>query len=292
MTVSNLVAWLPVLALPAVVVFLTPADWPRWGFMWLLAGAIALSCKWLTWLTAPPQPAPMWKQIGYVVAWPGMDAPTFLFTLNPPVTLLTDWLLALGKFALGITLVGAVYPCIPADLELVRGWVGMVGILFVLHFGLFHLLSLAWRAFGVTARPIMDWPVLATSVSDFWGRRWNTAFRDLTHRYLFRPLAARLGGKAALLVGFFFSGLLHDLVISIPAEGGYGGPTIFFMVQAGAIFCERSAHGRRFGLGKGALGWAFTMFVLLGPLPLLFHPPFVRDVVVPFLDWIHEGSFR
>ena len=60
-------------------------------------------------------------------------------------------------------------------------------------------------------------------------------------------------------------------------------------MQGGAIFLERSPLGTRLGLGKGVIGWAFTMLVLLGPLWLLFHPPFVRGVVVPFLDYITMG---
>ena len=130
----------------------------------------------------------------------------------------------------------------------------------------------------------MDWPILATSVSDFWGRRWNLAFRDLTHRFVFRPLTSRLGAKPALAVGFLISGIVHDLVISLPAGAGFGGPTLFFVLQGAAIFLERSASGRRLSLGRGAIGWAFTMLVLVAPLCLLFHPPFVRTVVVPMLS--------
>jgi alginate O-acetyltransferase complex protein AlgI len=136
----------------------------------------------------------------------------------------------------------------------------------------------------------MNWPLAAVSVSDFWGRRWNTAFRDLTHRFLFRPLTRLLGPRWALLIGFVFSGLLHDLVISWPARGGYGGPTLFFLLQSLAIFVERSGPGRRLGLGKGWPGWLFTTLVLLVPVSGLFHPPFVREIMVPFLRAI--GGIR
>src|SRR5262249_27528747 len=149
------------------------------------------------------------------------------------------------------------------------GWVGMFGMVLILHFGLFHLLSCAWRSAGVVARPLMDRPLASVSVNAFWGRRWNTAVRDITHRFLFRALGARVGVRRAFFVGFVVSGLMHDLVISLPAGGGYGRPTLFFLLQAVAVFVERSKVGRWFGLGAGWRGWLFTAVVLAGPACLL-----------------------
>ena len=116
-----------------------------------------------------------------------------------------------------------------------------------------------------------------------WARRWNTAFRDLTHRFLFRPLAARFGPRWAVAAGFAFSGVVHDAVISLPAGGGYGGPTLFFLVQVPALLAERSRLGRALGLGRSGRGRMLTAVVLVGPAYWLFHPPFVQNVVVPFL---------
>jgi D-alanyl-lipoteichoic acid acyltransferase DltB (MBOAT superfamily) len=166
------------------------------------------------------------------------------------------------------------------------GWVGMIGVVMTLHFGTFHLLSCFWRSNGVNARPLMHSPLSSVSLGEFWGRRWNTAFRDLTHRFLFRPLTAKLGARGAVFAGFIFSGLIHDAVISAPAGGGYGGPTLFFVVQAFGMLAERSRTGRRLGLGAGRIGWLFTVLLLVGPAPLLFHPPFVVGIVVPFMQAI------
>jgi len=80
-----------------------------------------------------------------------------------------------------------------------------------------------------------------------------------------------------------FSGVVHDVVISIPAGGGYGGPTLFFVIQSCALLAERSRLGKVFGLGCGAIGWLFTMTLLVAPAVLFFHSPFVLRVVNPFL---------
>src|SRR5262249_5704192 len=159
------------------------------------------------------------RQMGYLALWPGLNAPTFLHTQYAHAPAAYEWWFAFGKFVLGIVLIVVAAELTPFQMEFGRGWLGMIGIVLFLHFGLFHLLSLAWSERGVAARPIMDWPILAQSVSEFWGRRWNASFRDLTHRFLFCPLTNLVGSKMALLVGFVVSGLIHDLVISLPARG-------------------------------------------------------------------------
>jgi alginate O-acetyltransferase complex protein AlgI len=130
----------------------------------------------------------------------------------------------------------------------------------------------------------MDRPLASASVSEFWGRRWNRAFRDLSHRFLFRPLTARVGPQAGLFAGFLFSGVVHDAVISLPARGGYGLPTAYFIVQAAGLLLERSRPGHRAGLGRGLRGRLFMAAVVAGPAPLLFHAPFLTRVVIPFLQ--------
>lgn len=285
--------WAPLAVLPAAVVLVVPGDWPAWALLWLLAAAVYAGFKWLTWRRSPAPDAPWWRHAAYVALWPGMDSAAFLGTrrrVAPVHPMAGEWLLAAGKLTLGLALLWLVAPLVPRRWELVLGWIGMTGIVFVLHFGSFHLLSCLWRSLGVDARPLMHWPVAATSLSDFWGRRWNTAFRDLTHRFLFAPLRARVRPAWALAAGFLFSGVVHDLVISLPAGGGWGGPTLYFAIQGAAVLVERSRLGRWLGLARGWRGWTFTMFVLLAPVYALFHPPFLRQVVIPFLEALGATS--
>jgi hypothetical protein len=254
--------------------------------MWTLAAVVFALCKWITWQFTPAPPAPAWRHIAYLVLWPGLDAKAFLTPPSPPLQPpgVSEWLFACVKSAFGAGLVWGLAPLVPADYP--RAWVGMTGIVFILHFGTFHVLSCAWRAVGVDAKPLMNWPILAESVSAFWGKRWNLAFRDLTHRFLFRPLAGWFGPRMGLAAGFLFSGIVHDLVISLPAGAGYGLPTLYFVIQGVALLVERSKVGRRIGLGTGWRGRVFTAVVVLGPSCGLFHPWFTRAVVLPFFDVI------
>lgn len=273
--------WGPLLLIPALVLALTPSACPRWLFMWLLAVGIYAGCKWLTWRQVSRAGVPWQVQAAYLLAWPGLDAAAFLRAKPAKAPSPAEWSFAVGKTLLGALLFWLVARQVPEDEVLLRGWVGMVGLVFLLHFGSFHVLSCFWRSRGRNARPLMNWPILATGVADFWGRRWNMAFRDLTHRFLFQPLTRRWGPGAATLAGFGMSGLVHDLVISVPAGGGHGLPTLFFVLQGFALLGERS--GKALGLGRGWRGWLFTALVVGGPAFVLFHPPFVRNIVVPFM---------
>jgi alginate O-acetyltransferase complex protein AlgI len=252
--------------------------------MWLLAASIFAALKLQTWLGARGRPAAPARRLGYLLAWPGLDADAFLAASPPPKAGGGEWLAAALKTLAGTALVAVASLALPSPPAAVWAWVGMSGLILALHCGLFHLLSCAWRAAGVAALPLMDSPLLAASLSEFWGRRWNRAFRDWGHRSIFGPLRKRLGARAALLGVFLASGLIHDLVISVPAGGGYGGPTLYFLIQAAGAFAERSRWGRRLGLASGAAGRAFTVAALLFPVGLLFHSTFIDIVAIPFLE--------
>jgi len=132
----------------------------------------------------------------------------------------------------------------------------------------------------------MQKPLASRSLSELWGKRWNLGFRTLSHTWVFQPLQKRFGPVAATLGAFLASGLIHDVVISVPAGAGYGLPTAYFFVQGLGAIVERSQTGQRLGLGRGTRGWLWTVVIALGPVYALFHPWFVMRVMVPFLHAI------
>jgi len=313
-----------------------------WQFMWLMAGAIFLGCKWLTFWRTRRQivRVRIGRVLGYFFLWPGMDAERFLRPhLRKDLTALSSQLLReparelrearkqklvsraseelsgkmpdragrmpalpiaspIGKTLLGVVLLFGVARIAPQ--LLLAGWIGMIGIILILHFGLFHLLAIGWRTARIDVEPIMDAPLCSKSVSEFWSRRWNVAFNRLAFDFVFRPLARRRGRRSssdatkrsrgsstlplrgatriATLAAFLFSGLIHELVISLPAGAGYGLPTAYFLLQGIGILTERMLPRIR--------GRIFTIVITAVPAFWLFHPPFVRNVILPFMKAI------
>ena len=94
---------------------------------------------------------------------------------------------------------------------------------------------------------------------EFWGRRWNAAFSEMTAIAIYQPLVRVAGRGPALAASFLGSGLLHELAISVPVRAGYGLPMAYFMLQgvlmtlvpdANEARCARAASLR--GPGHGA----------------------------------------
>src|SRR5579863_5873844 len=285
---SPWIAVLPLLVLPALAISFRIRV-PAWAFMWALSFAIFAGLKWMTWWNARSLVAHRaGRSFAYLVAWPGMDAETFLDAAEHPAEpTARQWLWAVSKTALGTALLWLLARRIPEEQNLLRGWVGLLGLVLLLHFGTFHLIALFWQTMGIDAQPIMSKPILSKTLSEFWGKRWNLGFRQLAHEFIFRPLHRRAGVAVAGLLVFVASGLIHDLVISLPARGGYGLPTAYFVLQGLGVTLERSVLGRRFGLQKGWTGWVFMMIVTAAPAFWLFHPPFVLRVILPFMHAIH-----
>jgi predicted DCC family thiol-disulfide oxidoreductase YuxK len=245
---------------------------PSWAWMWSLAATLFFGFKWITWIRARRDGLRMSirRSLGYWLLWPGMSPSTFAcseYNARP-----LEWIFAGAKTALGAVLIWGVARRLPADQSLLVGWVGWIGLAFLLHFGVMHLLALTWRV-----PPIMRAPILAISLRDFWSSRWNTAFRDLAQVLWFTPLRRRYGAGAATFGVFLMSGALHELVISVPARAGFGLPTLYFALQGLGMLLER--RWARNTICRRLMTWV----IVVGPAFWLFHPPFIERVVVPFL---------
>src|SRR5262249_53793623 len=131
---------------------------PSWQLMWAVTIAIYAGCKWLSFATCHLRPhASAGRSLAYLLLWPGMNASKFLDSrLRPEKPAFAEWIVAAFKFIVGLVLLFSVVRRVTAGHAILRGWIGLTGLLLVFHFGLFHLLSLIWRSRGIVAEPILN----------------------------------------------------------------------------------------------------------------------------------------
>jgi alginate O-acetyltransferase complex protein AlgI len=222
--------------------------------------------------------------LGFLVAWPGMQPRIFA----APRTGRLPGALALARSGVLYALAGIALVILARlswttfHSRLLATILLLPGLSLVLHFGFCDLLAGAWRMGGVACDELFREPWRSQNLSEFWARRWNLAFSQMTAIAVYRPLADRYGRGAALMAGFVVSGLLHEMAISVPVRAGYGLPLLYFVIHGVLVLIEREMErrGRRVSNRVGRT-WAFVW--LVGPLPLLFHRPFLSHVVWPLI---------
>jgi alginate O-acetyltransferase complex protein AlgI len=233
--------------------------------------------------TSPLKP---WQWFGFAGLWVGMRPQLFAAAGDPPRAGAARYLLrGLLWSAAGVALLllcHGLWGSEPARQVALSGLM-LVALSVILHFGILTVLAGLWRFAGVDARPLHRAPLQARSLTEFWGRRWNLAFSEMTAQAVYRPLRRVAGEPAAVLASFALSGLLHEAAISVPVRAGYGGPLAYFLLHGCLTLIERA--GVRRGLRPpevwGVWGRVWTLGWLAAPFPILFHAPFVKAVVWP-----------
>lgn len=292
---TRLLAWLITLGVTAGVERLTREE-PAGLRMLALIATLLYGMKGVISLEAraegsPPLPPARW--LGFAALWPGMRPSPFAQRNPGPQPggwELLGWGLRLGFLGLSLGGLAALTwhsgrpPLSDGGARWLATLLLLPGISLTLHFGIFNVLAGLWRLAGVDARSLFRAPLAATSLENFWSRRWNLAFSEMTMLGIYRPLSDSLGRGAATGIAFIASGLLHELAISVPVLTGFGLPLLYFLLHGGLVLAERVLA--RAGHPVTGWGWwshAWVLGWLAVPLPILFHPPFLRGCVWPLI---------
>ncbi|WOG86207.1 hypothetical protein DCAR_0205408 [Daucus carota subsp. sativus] len=177
-------------------------------------------------------------------------------------------------------------------------------------------LELLLAMFGALARMIMqvelepqfNEPYLATSLQDFWGKRWNLMVSKILKPTVFEPTrsisTSLVGRRWATFVGvlatFFVSGLMHELVFYTYGRQKTRGEVMCFFLIHGVTVCieiglKKAVNGR-FRLPEMVTGPLTIMYLVVTSF-CLFFPPFLRgnaDVKVcteflAFVEFVWKG---
>lgn len=129
---------------------------------------------------------------------------------------------------------------------------------------------------GARTDRLFEQPLLATSLRDFWGRRWNRFIARFALRYIALRQSSKTSGVRTVLIVFFWSALFHEY-FAWGASGNAARPgmmLLFFLIQgAGLLVAERIALRI-----PRALGTTFTALWMIVTSPLFFaslHPPLI-----------------
>ncbi len=154
----------------------------------------------------------------------------------------------------------------PGPLRWLAGLVFMYGFAELLA-GLLHALG---GLVGAEFPPIHRHPILARSLRDFWGERWNLVVNRWLRQHCFVPLARRGRAGVGLALAFAVSVLLHAWIVAAALDAEMVGWTAaFFALQGALLGIEGPLKVSRWPrpLARAwALGWT------IGPSPLFTEP--------------------
>jgi hypothetical protein len=224
----------------------------------------------------------------FALGWAGMNPRPFEAFPGRPLN--GAWIMirsGLYRILIGLVLIGLVHQLVtlPVNKEAIRVIVSailLVAFSLILHFGILSISAGMWRFSGVNTYLLFREPAKAASLGELWGKRWNLAFSEMTSVAVFRPLVNKTGRAGAFIFSFLFSGLLHELALSVPVNAGYGLPTLYFFIQAMAVLLEKRLARIKNPIFNNRLFksiWLFCWLVI--PMPLLFHPEFIKQVIWP-----------
>ncbi len=162
----------------------------------------------------------------------------------------------------------------------------LIGLSLILHFGLLSISAGTWRLKSVNTYYLFKKPATSLSLTEFWSKRWNIAFSEMTSIAIFRPIKTKIGAAIALMAAFIFSGILHEIALSLPVYSGYGLPTLYFVIQGLIVLFEKFLITKRVTfLQNKPIARIWVFFWLVVPIPLLLHMSFLTKVIYPIL-WI------
>lgn len=123
---------------------------------------------------------------------------------------------------------------------------------------------------GFQVPPVQRRPLLARTLTDFWGRRWNRPVSAWLSRFVFLPLARRRLPGLGLLMGFLASGALHAGMVAASMSWRETGSVFGFFALQGVGTLVEARLGVSAWPAPAARAWTFACLLL--PAPLFLEP--------------------
>jgi alginate O-acetyltransferase complex protein AlgI len=222
----------------------------------------------------------------FCYGWFGMNPRPFLEYPSRPLPDYADYIkkgiLRIVTGLLIINLAAYFFPA-PGNYAFIFHLLYLVSLSLILHFGLLNISTGFLRSKGVNVTSLFKDPIRSGSLNEFWSRRWNLAFVELTTIAVLRPVRSKTGATIAFWTAYVFSGLLHEMAISLPVRTGFGKPFLYFIIQAILILTIDKYFLR---VRNAMLRTALILLCLFAPVFLLFHEAFIRKIVIPLVAYL------
>lgn len=153
-------------------------------------------------------------------------------------------------------------------------------IYLILDLCLASIAKVATGLLGLELEPQFNNPFGASSLQDFWGRRWNLMVSAILRPSVYDPVRARWGLDAGVLATFLVSGLMHELMfyyltLALPT----GEVAAFFVLQGLFTVAERKARKAGWWRPHPIVAAPLALGLIVGTGYWLFFPPLMRDGV-------------
>ena len=153
--------------------------------------------------------------------------------------------------------------------------------------GTADLFLLVWIVLnGIEVEEMLCLPYLATSLGDFWGKRWNVLMSKLFKEMVYVPMGGKDNPIKATIASFSAAALFHEYVLFVSGLP-CGKHAVFFGVmglatvvssQTGRLIAataDPTAMPIAVALAVPIVSWALTMGFLLLFAPV-FYDPYIR----------------
>ncbi|KAL2622264.1 hypothetical protein R1flu_002469 [Riccia fluitans] len=172
--------------------------------------------------------------------------------------------------------------------------------------------AIAASVFKVELPAQFNMPFLATSIADFWGRRWNLLVNNLLRVSIYIPILQAFGGRSgkrpsfqvkvlAVLASFTVSGIMHEIIFFYMSRTAPTfEATMFFVLNGAGTLLESWLQRKKYYNPSKLMGWFVTFCFVFFTAAWLFFPPLVRDgsdrqiikELNRFVLWIRDLAFN
>ncbi|OMP04341.1 DNA topoisomerase I [Corchorus olitorius] len=172
--------------------------------------------------------------------------------------------------------------------NLIKVWLSVIASLYII-FGISN--GLVRATSGLELEQPSDEPYLATSLQDFWGRRWNLVVTNILRQTIYKPvrsfsdnvLGPKWGPLPAVPAAFVVSGLMHELLFYYVTRVSPSWEVTWYFVLHGVCVVVEFGVKRVFS-GNLQLHWAvsapLTVGFVVATAMWLFFPPVLRTGAV------------